>query len=153
MDRRFRVFGGDDVHPEPAALVEHLHDLGLNVTPHFRGDDQGWFHADLRLPGEPPVEVDCYLATEEGIRAHLNTWAAWVEADERCPIREELMRRIIATPRLYVLLRPAEAEDEGMLDRLCLEACRFLARQTGGLYQADGEGLLAADGTLLLEES
>ena len=41
----YRVFGTNDTEPDPAALLEHLQQLGFEVTGKFRGDDQGWFSA------------------------------------------------------------------------------------------------------------
>ena len=32
------------------------------------------------------------------------------------------------------------------------DVCRFLARATDGIYQIDGQGFFAADGTLLVTE-
>src|SRR5215475_6522172 len=76
----FRVFGGNDEQPEPAALLAYLHAQGLAVPGHFRGDDEGWFAAEFEMEaGATPLYLERYLATEEGIRADLNTWAAWVE--------------------------------------------------------------------------
>ena len=48
------------------------------------------------------------------------------------------------------LARPAS--DTALLDRLGAEVCQFLARQTDGVYQADGQGFFAPDGSLLLQE-
>ncbi len=144
----YRVFGTNDANVQPADLLEHLQANGLEATGHFRGDDQGWFSAKLILAGaETPVELERYLATEKGIRDELNTWAAWLETQDH-PHRQELMRQVIQSRQVFTLLRSPEVEE----DRLCQEICRFLARETTGLYQADGQGFFLADGHLVLRE-
>src|SRR5438552_3803584 len=77
MSQWFRVFGRSAATVEPAALLEHLHGQGFPVAGHFRGDDRGWFRAELVFAADaPPVVVERYLADEEGIRLELNSWAA-----------------------------------------------------------------------------
>jgi hypothetical protein len=142
--RWFRVFAGNDVHPEPAALLGYLCGLGLEARGGFRGDDRGWFRAELEAGESGSAEVDCYLADEEGIRAELNGWAAWVEAAGDGPEHLRLMQHLIATPRLFIVRTAAAA--------LGAAVCRFLARETAGVYQIDGEGFLSADGALLVAE-
>jgi len=67
MSQWFRVFGGDTA-VEPAALLGNLHGAGFPVTGHFRGDDRGWFRAELVFADDaPPVVVERYMADEEGI--------------------------------------------------------------------------------------
>jgi hypothetical protein len=149
----YRVFGGNDAHPEPSALLAHLHGLGLGVTGHFRGDDEGWFRADLTLAAEDGVvEVDCYQATEEGIRSELSTWAAWLETTPEGPVQDRLMLHVIGTRRVYTLHASADAEDDEATEAVCLALSRFLARATAGVYQVDGRGFFEADGTLLVAE-
>ena len=46
----YRVFGANDVHPAPAELLAHLHGVGIAAEGHFRGDDRGWFAAELHGP-------------------------------------------------------------------------------------------------------
>ena len=141
-----RVFGTTDTHPEPAAVLAGLSARGLHATGHFRGDERGWFHAELRSPGGA-VEVECYLADEEGIRHELNTWAAWLEsAGAEHPA---LMQQMIATTRLFTI---HPADDAADAEPLCVALCRLLAELTAGVYQSDGHGFFAADGTLRVAE-
>ncbi len=149
----YRVFGGNDVHPEPAALLEHLHGLGLEVRGHFRGDEQGWFRADLTLAeGDGVVEVECYHATEEGVRAELSTWAAWLETTPEGLLQDRLMLHVIGTRRVYTLHPAEDAEDADATGEVCLALCRLLARETAGVYQVDGRGFFDVGGTLLVAE-
>ena len=149
----WRVFGMTDASVRPAGLVEHLHAQGLAVVPEFRGDDLGWTAAQLRLPGGGgPVNVERYLTAEDDIRDDLNTWAAWLETADYNPNHQRLMEQVIGTRQLFTLRRPIDHPNEAALDRLCVEVCHYLARQTEGVYQVDGKGFFAADGTLLLEE-
>jgi hypothetical protein len=145
----YRVFGTCEAPVEPAGLLEHLHGLGLEAAGRFRGDDLGWFHAELALPDDGGrVEVQRYLADEEGIRDELNTWAAWLETREDNPHHARLLRHMIGTRQVFTL-QPEEDENE----ELCLAACRYLARRTDGVYQADGRGFCSAEGELLVEEA
>lgn len=138
-----RVFGANTVEPDPATLLEFLTGLIPDAQGHFQGDDQGWFR--LRLVSEPAaMHVERYLATEEGIRAELNTWAAWVEATGEGPEHAALMQRLIATQQLVVLHDfPAE---------LAEKLCAHLARRIDGIYQVDGRGFFTAEGAVLLSE-
>jgi hypothetical protein len=153
MSLWFRVFGGNDFTPEPAALLAHLHAQGFTMPVHFRGDDAGWFAADIELePGATPLHLERYLATEEGIRADLNTWAAWVETCDYSPNCASLMERIIQARQLFTLRRPMDAADEVRLERVCVELCRYLAGVTAGVYQIDGQGFFTPAGEMVLEE-
>jgi hypothetical protein len=147
----YRVFGSNGARPEPGAILEHLNGLGPAVTGRFAGDAAGWFRADLGCAGTG-LCLERFLATEEGIRAELNSWAAHLEAGGDSPERLRLMERMIQTAQLFTLEAPDGPADRDLAERLCLGLCRFLARATDGVYQVDGRGFFAADGTLLLAE-
>jgi hypothetical protein len=148
-----RVFGLNDSPPDPAGLLEHLHAAGLPVAGRFRGDGPDWSGAELALrPGTTPVFLERYLTAEDDLRDDLNTWAAWLETQDHDPRHRSLMQHVIGTKQLLTLRGPLDWPDEVALDRLCTAACQLLARQTDGVYQADGRGFFAADGTLLLQE-
>src|SRR5688500_2724639 len=113
MSQWFRVFGANDAAVEPAALLEHLHGQGLKVAGRFRGDEQGWFRAEFAFADDaPPVLLERYLAKEEGIRAELNTWAAWLETAEESPHYVALMQHVIGTTQLFTLHQPDEDADD-----------------------------------------
>jgi hypothetical protein len=156
MSQWFRVFGLRTAVIEPAGLLGHLHAHGFSVSGHFRGDDQGWFHAELRIADDaPPVVVERYAATEEGIRPELRTWAAWLEEQDANPDALPLMERLIGTQEVFTLHQTDEADDPDdpqLVERLSLHCCRYLAAATDGVYQADHRGFFAADGTLLVPE-
>jgi hypothetical protein len=148
-----RIFGRSDVAPDPAALLAHLHGLGLPVTVRFRGDDLGWTGAELTLtPGTTPVYVERYLTGEDDLRDELNTWAAWLETQDHEPRHRALMEHVIAARQLVTLRRPLDHADEVTLDRVRTAVCTWLAGQTDGVYQVDGAGFFAADGARLLAE-
>jgi hypothetical protein len=157
MSQWFRVFGLSGATVEPAALLEHLHGQGFPVAGRFGGDDRGWFRTELVFADDtPPVVVERYFADEAGIRAELNTWAAWLEEQEDNPYHLPLMERLIGTAQLFTLHQPAEDVEDGddreLVERLCLSCSRYLAASTDGVYQADHGGFFAADGTLLVPE-
>jgi len=153
MSRWYRIFGRSEQQPAPAALLEHLHELGVADGAHCRGDEEGWTSVEVSLAeGFSPLQVECFLASEPGIRAELNNWAAWLETCDYSPSHVSLMERVIQTRQLYTLRRPIDHPDEVRLERVSVAICRFLAAATEGVYQSDGEGFFAADGTLLLQE-
>jgi hypothetical protein len=147
-----RVFGSNQVEPQPAALLEHLQQQGFEVTGHFRGDDRGWFSAEIEYsPDLPQLTIERYLADEEGIRGELNTWAAYLET-EVGPEGIRLMQQIIGTSQLFALEQPFNVAQAGHAVRLSETLCRFLACATDGIYQVDGMGFFAADGTMLIDD-
>jgi hypothetical protein len=157
MTQWFRVFSRGAAAVEPAALLEHLHGRGFPVTGHFRGDDRGWFRAELVFADDaPPVVVERYMADEEGIRLELNSWAAWLEEQEDNAHAVSLMERLIVTREVFTLHQAVEdaddLDDADLAERLCLTCCRYLAVATDGVYQADHHGFFAADGTPLVPE-
>jgi hypothetical protein len=149
----YRVFGGNDVQPEPARLLEALQQVDPDVMGKFHGDDLGWFRADLFVePGAAPLHLERYLAEEEGLRAELNTWAAWLETATDNPDHVGLMEQMITARQVFTLECPAEHLDDDHVASVCLAACRFLARATGGVYQVDSQGLFTPDGILMIKE-
>ena len=151
MSRWYRVFGTNDAPVEPARLLEEARRLEPDVSGRFRGDDLGWFRADLVVPDEDePVPVERYLSGEEDIRRLLNTWAAWLEETGR-PEAVRLMQHMISTTQVFTL-GPLDPDADPALDQLCTGLCRFLARATAGVYHVDGGGFFAPDGTLLVPE-
>jgi hypothetical protein len=149
----YRVFGTNQTEPAPAALLEYLEGLHTGVAGKFSGDEQGWFRAELTPPAtDISLELERYLVSEEGIRGEFNNWAAWIETQEGNPHQGPLMQHMISTTQLFTL-RPVgnQVGPEGA-EKLCKAICRFLARETAGVYQVDGQGFFAPDGTLLVKE-
>lgn len=142
----FRVFGTNDAQPSPAAVLEFLHGQGGEVSGRFHGDDLGWFRADLLLAGIA-VSLERYLTAEDDIRDDLNTWAAWLESVPANSHQGRLMQHMIGTKQLFTVQVPDGVDPTAIED-----LCRFLARQTDGVYQVDGRGFFAADGSLLVPE-
>jgi len=151
MELLSRVFGTSDTQPQAVALLQYLRDAGYGVAGKFTQDDYGWAVADLMPEGcDWGIQVDCYRHDEEGIRAQLNSWAAWLETVESNPNHVWLMQHMISTRQLYTLC--PVGHDRPEIAPLCVAACQFLASETGGVYQVDGEGFFAADGQFLIAE-
>jgi hypothetical protein len=149
-----RVFGTNDAGVEPATLLSaQSRDLGVEVTGRFRGDDLGWFEAELGLGGTR-LELQRFLAHEEDLRDDLNSWAAWLETAEDSPESGRLMRHMIGTTQLFTLrqIDPADDEYQVLVQELCTGLCQYLAHVTNGVYQVDGQGFFDADGLLLVRE-
>ncbi|MCS7271926.1 MAG: hypothetical protein NZ703_12675, partial [Gemmataceae bacterium] len=68
------------------------------------------------------------------------------------PNHQQLMEHAIQTQQLIVLRRPADNRDEAAVEAVLEHTCRYLAEHTQGVYQIDGRGWFAPDGTLLLPE-
>ena len=146
----YRIFGSNDTEPSPAAVLGHLNGLGVAVSGKFHGEGGDWFGAELLVAGKVPLGVERFLASEEGIRAELNSWAAWLETCAPEAEQARLMERMIQVRQLFTLQRPDDAAEAVPV---CEALCQFLARATDGTYQIDGRGLFAADGTLLVQET
>lgn len=144
----YRIFGSGDTPPEPAAVLEHVNGLGVIVTGRFDGDAAGWLRAEL-LCADTPILLERFLASEEGIRAELNSWAAWLEARPAGPAPVRLMERVIQTQQLITVELPSPTASVGPV---CVGLCRFLATATAGVYQADGQGFFDTEGNLLMRE-
>ncbi len=153
MNIWYRIFGTKDLQPGPAVVIEQFRSLGIEAEGRFYGDDQGWFQVELRSARDIPfLAIERFLAEEEGIRAQLNTWAAWLETAEENPNHGWLMQHVISTCQLFTLHELSEEFERPVIEKLCLTFCRFLARETAGVYQVDEQGFFAAEGTLLVEE-
>jgi len=153
MNMWFRIFGIRETAPEPAALLEHLHGQGLEVEGHFKGDDHGWFQVDFLLAGDArPLHLERYLTTEDDIRDDLHSWAAWVELANDPAHSNRLMQLLIGANQVFTLPCPRDRFEESGVEHLCLTLCRFLAAQTGGVYQVDSRGFFDPNGKLLISE-
>lgn len=147
--RWFRVFSAAATPVGPAALLERLHQAGFAVAGHFRGDDLGWFRAELlHAEDEPAVVLDRYLTAEEDLRDELSSWAAWLETMNQ----PALMERMIGTVQLFTLHAEDGDADSEDVEALGVACCGILAGMTDGIYQIDGRGFFAADGNLLVAE-
>jgi len=144
----YRIFGAGSEMPVPAAILEFLTGRYASVSGEFAADASGWYQADLLVDGVP-LQLERYLANEEGIRAELNSWAAWLETYEDTPAHLHLMERMIQTSQLLTL---RSVEESPRTEAVCVALCRFLAGLSAGVYQIDRHGFFAADGALLVPE-
>jgi hypothetical protein len=148
MSLWYRVFGANDEQPTPAAILARLQEFAAGVRGDFTGDDAGWYAAVIHAGGAQ-LHLERFLVTEEGIRAELNSWAAWLETRGEDASAVRLMERVIQTRQLITIERPSDA---ALAESICLDLCRFLAAVTDGVYQADGQGFCDSDGTVLVRE-
>ncbi len=145
----YRVFGMNQTQPDPQVIVDFLRRSQSDVSAKVNGDDLGWFQLDLvSTDSNVTRSIGRFLATEPGIRAELNTWAAWLEMQENQPRHAWLMQQMIGTVQMFTW-----SGSTNEADGTDAELCRFLAQETAGIYQIDGKGFFAADGTLLLTEA
>src|SRR5262245_48155718 len=106
----YRVFGCSRIPVEPAAVREFLHSLKVPATAEFEPDGSEWLSAMLDVAGQS-IPVERFLAEEEGIRAELNTWAAYLETCEDSPNNVPLMEHMIQTQQLFTVRRPVDVAD------------------------------------------
>jgi hypothetical protein len=144
----YRIFGSSPEMPEPKCIRAFLETQKASISSVFATDVSGWYQADLRMD-DVPLQLERYVADEQGIRAELNSWAAWLETREDAPEHVRLMERMIQTAQLFTLQC---SDTSASLDRISVALCRFLAETTAGVYQIDGRGFFAADGALLVAE-
>ena len=149
----YRVFAAKEGEPDLAGFAQQLIDTGFEIPLIPRGDDQGWFEIRLDVEKErSPLIVERYLATEEGMRQDLNTWAAWLETCDYSPNHVWLMERVIQSQQLFAMRRPVDHSDEARLDDLCLAIVNYLADGTDGLIQIDNQGFFSSQMELMLQE-
>ncbi len=143
-----RVFGASDAAVSPESLLEQLRqaDNEPPIACNFHSDEQGWFDVDVTWPLGDSLILHRYLATEEGIRAELNTWAAWLEAN--APNPEQFMVHMIRTKQVFTFRSPPWCTAP-----LFFELCKFLAKQTDGIFQIDGQGFFTKDGNWIVQEN
>lgn len=148
MNPWYRIFAARSDMPAPDALREFLNGRYNSVSIEFAADDSGWYQANLLVDGVSLL-LERYLADEPGIRAELNSWAAWLETRENTSESVHLMERMIQTAQLFTLhIDEASTRAES----ICIAVCSFLAKTTAGVYQIDERGLFALDGRLLVAE-
>ena len=147
-----RIFARSEAVIDPVLLAEKVAQWLPGTTCHFGADGAGWFHLEIRPPSGGPIQLDRYHCEEEGLRRDLNTWAAWVETCDYCPDAPNLMERVIQSRQFFTVMRSLDTPDESGVDRLCEGLCQYLSTELDGIWQADGQGLKGADGTLLLQE-
>lgn len=127
--------------------------VGIPVVPHFKGDDLGWTTGELHLPkGGTPLLLARYLTKEDDLRDDLNSHAAELETMTYSPNAVPLMEKVIQTQQMVTVRKPLDHPDETLVEMACETLVRFLAEQTGGVYQIDGRGWFAATGERLVEE-
>ncbi len=149
----YRVFGLQPLSVSPASLTAHLHQQGLSITPHFKANDLGWTRGELTLVGGgTPIILERYLTVEDELRPDLNNYAAELETMSYSENSPRLMQHMIQTQQLITLRKPIDHADEATLETVLETACQFLASHTDGVYQVDGQGWFAADGTKLVQE-
>jgi hypothetical protein len=135
-----------------AELIAHLHESGLAVEPHFKGDDLGWTDGELRFAKGSPILVARWLTKEDDLRDDFNAYAAELETLDYAPQAQAMMERVIQTQQLITLRKPVDAPDETAVEAVLLKCGEWLATHGDGVRQVDGVGWLAADGSVLVEE-
>jgi hypothetical protein len=145
----YRVFGRGDSLPPAASLLERL---GETVQAQVSADDTGWYRVELRLGPGGPLSLERYTIEDDGFRAELNTWAAYLETCDYSSHHTALMEWVIQSRQLFVLRKPIDCPDEARAERICRDLCQWLAEQTEGIYHIDQVGFHSAEGRVLVAE-
>jgi hypothetical protein len=130
---------------------EFLQTLNVPATVEFEPAGSEWLSAEWRFLDQP-IHVERFLAEDEGIRAELNTWAAFLETCDYSPNNVPLMEHMIQTRQLFTVCRPVNVDDPLQVEQVCQDFVEFLARSVDGVYQVDEEGFFDAEGRLILPE-
>ena len=145
----YRVFGRGDLVPPAERIHDHL---GASAEATVHADETGWYRIDLRIGPGGPLSLERYALEDDGFRAELNTWAAYLETCDYSTHHTRLMEWVIQSRQLFILRKPIDCPDEARAERLCRDLCQWLATQVDGIYQIDDVGFHAAGGTLLVAE-
>lgn len=148
MIRWYRIFGARAEMPTGQAIRAFLEGRYASVSGDFAADGSGWYQANLVVDGVT-LQLERYVANEPGLRAELNSWAAWLETREDAPEYVRLMERMIQTAQLFTLHSNVESVRS---EEVCVALCRFLAETTSGVFQIDERGFFALDDSLLVAE-
>jgi hypothetical protein len=143
----YRVFARSAESVQPAEVLTDLTFQGAPVQGHFQADEHGWYRCELlTVPGIAPIVVECFRASEEGVRPELQSWAAYLETIDS-PISQEFMLAITATAQVFTMQLP-DTRVADVLEQLCGN----LACAADGVYQIDGRGFFWSNGALALGE-
>lgn len=149
----FRVFGASETAPKPADLLEHLHAEGIAVEGHFKKDDFGWFQAEFLVSADPlPLQLNRYLAETDDVRDDLNSWAAWLETIDDSVLSGKLMQLMIGANQVFTVQCARDRFEEHAIREFLEILCRYLAKNTQGVYQVDTRGFFNPEGKLLVNE-
>ena len=144
----FRVFLLQEEGPEPFRIMECLQSLVPEVKGKFRTDEDGWFQLILDHSSIGELTIDHFLTSEKGVRAEINTWAAWLESKQQF----DLMERIIQVKQILSFEVTPEMDDN-VSDALVYKRLALaLAALAEGFVHMDGVGFLEPDGTVLIED-
>ena len=144
----FRVFLLQEDGPKPSGIMECLQSLIPEVKGKFRTDEDGWFQLILDHPSIGELTIDHFLTSEKGVRAEINTWAAWLESKQRF----DLMERIIQVKQILSFEVTPEMEDNVSDALVYKHLALALAALAEGVVHMDAVGFLESDGTLLIED-
>lgn len=147
-----RVFGLLDLNPDPARLEQAALEIIPKAAVHLKGDDRGWFCAEISWGQGSPLTIETYAATDPEVRADLNTWAAYIETCDYSPNAHSTMVKVALSQQIITLRRPIDHADESGLDRLMHGMAQHLALEIDGIFQIDEAGFFDKNGTLLVEE-
>jgi hypothetical protein len=150
MELWCRVFGALDAAPTQAGVAACLLAAGPAARIDWTASAEGWYRAEIIVEEGALFLLERWLAGEEGIRAELNAWAAYLETCEDSSHHVALMERAIQTRQLFTLRPPDDRAGDALVEQAYSAVCRHLAAVTEGFYQIDDRGFFAADGTLLV---
>src|SRR5262249_8245283 len=86
---------------------------GVAVGARFDEDDGGWYRSELTLGGGAPLVLERWLADEEGIRAELRSWAAYLETLDYSPNAAALMEQALQARPPFTLTPPDRPPQRG----------------------------------------
>jgi hypothetical protein len=154
MSPWFRVFGTNDALLEPVAVVQGVSTLGVPARGKFHAGPD-WFEGELIIDDAYCLLLERY-PEGDNLSPALASWIDWLETAPDIRYYHWLLGHVRQTRQLFTLHQrptgPGEAAMDPLVERVCAGLCRFLARETAGVYQVDGQGFFDAEGLLLVGE-
>lgn len=145
----YRVFGRGDEVPSAEQLCQQV---GVVLHPSLPAEQNGWYRLELGLGPGGTLTLERYTAEDDGFRAELHIWAAYLETCDYSPHHTALMEWVIQSRQLLILRKPIDCPDEARAERCCRDLCQYLAALCEGIYQIDEVGFHDATGQLLVAE-
>jgi hypothetical protein len=153
MANWIRIFGTNNWRPRASALVEHLLRAGFRIDSDVLGDDDDWEQVTLEDPGtEAPVMLERMPPDSAEVCDEVEPLLEALERMDDVVDVDQIEDVLRQTRQLFIVGIPSGLHSDETVERLSTTLSQFLAQQTKGIYQVDGEGFYDAKGMLLLEE-
>src|SRR4051812_27279879 len=102
----YRIFGRSEAEVAPDVVSARIAAAGVRAECIFTPEGNGWQRAEISFAASAPIHLERFRSEEEGIRAELNSWAAFLETCDYDPIHTSLMERVVQSKQLFTVRKP-----------------------------------------------